>query len=301
MPLKNSILSVNNEQVSSNYNCFRGLVIVRRSSLSGRVWLVNELELEDYLKGIAEVPNGWPLEARKAQVIAARTFALRRIADPKADIFDIYDDTRDQVYYGYNYELNKPGIVQAVTATTGMAVIYGGQPALTYYHSDSGGATESVENAWGGQAFPYLKFTIDPWAKPVIWEATLSQSYTQDRFDDQLRKVGAVSETITDMIINERYPSGRLKTISLVTSTGKQVSMDISTFDYLTDSTYVKSMNFEVIKEGSVNAPNFILQGKGNGHGIGMSQWSAYNMAHAGQSYDQILKFFYSGVDIKVV
>lgn len=301
VPLKNSILSVNNEQVSNTYNCFRGLVIVRRSSLSGRVWLVNELELEDYLKGIAEVPNGWPLEARKAQVIAARTFALRRIADPKADIFDIYDDTRDQVYYGYNYELNKPGIVQAVTATTGMAVIYGGQPALTYYHSDSGGATESVENAWGGQAFPYLKFTTDPWAKPVIWEATLSQSYAQNRFDDQLRKVGAVSETITDMIINERYPSGRLKTISLVTSTGKQVSMNISTFDYLTDSIYVKSMNFEVIKEGSVNAPNFILRGKGNGHGIGMSQWSAYNMAHAGQSYDQILKFFYSGVDIKVV
>jgi len=301
IPLKDSILSIDNEQISNAYNCFRGLVIIRRSSLSGRVWLVNELELEDYLRGVAEVPNGWPLEARKAQAVAARTFALRRMADPKADIFNIYDDTRDQVYYGYNYEINKPGIIQAVVATTGIAVIYNGQPALTYYHSDSGGATENVENVWGGRAFPYLKFVVDPWAKPVIWEATLSQSYMQDRFDNQLRKIGAVSETITNMVINERYLSGRLKTISLVTSTGKQVSMDMPTFDYLTDSNYVKSMNFEITKEGSVNAPNFILQGKGNGHGIGMSQWSAYNMAQAGKSYDQILKFFYSGVDVKVV
>jgi len=59
-------------------------------------------------------------------------------------------------------------------------------------------------------------------------------------------------------------------------------------------------MNFEVAKQGSTVAPDFIFRGQGNGHGLGMSQWSAYNMANAGQTYDQILKFFYLGVDIRV-
>ena len=302
IPLKDSILSVSNEQVSSYYNQFRGVISIRRSSLSDRVWIVNELELEDYLKGIAEVPNNWPLEARKAQVVAARTFALRRMDTPKADIFDIYDDTRDQVYYGYNYEIDKPGIVQAVEATTNIAVLYGGQPALTYYHSDSGGGTDNVQDVWGGsQTISYLRAVDDPYAQSTTWSATLTQRYVHDRFDEQLNKAGANSATITDMIIDERYASGRIKKITLVTSNGKRATMDLSTFDYLTDSTHVKSMNFTVRKTGSSNSPDFILEGQGNGHGIGMSQWSAYNMANLGQTYDQILKFFYSGVTVELV
>lgn len=298
IPLKDSVLSINNSQISSYYNGFRGIITIRRSALSGRVWMVNELELEDYLKGIAEVPNAWPIEARKAQVVAARTFAMRRMETPKADIFDIYDDTRDQVYYGYDYEIAKPGIAQAVAATTGIAVMYAGQPALTYYHSDSGGATDTVANVWDGNNIPYLQSVVDPWAKSTPWEVTLFHNYVQDRFDDQLRKVNAVSEVIVDMIVDSRHSSGRVKSVTLVTSTGKRVSMGTKTFDYLTDSRYVKSMNFEITKTGSSVAPDFILKGQGNGHGLGMSQWSAYNMANAGQTYDQILKFFYPGVNI---
>lgn len=303
IPLKGSTLTLGNDGVSSAYNRFRGIIVIRRSSLSGNVWMTNELELEEYLKGLAEVPDTWPMEARKAQVIAARTFAIRRINDPKADIFDIYDDTRDQVYYGLTYELAKPGIAQAVDATTDLVVLYNNQPALTYYHSDSGGATENVENVWSSgdptKAIPYLRGVTDPHSKPVTWEANLSQSYIQNRFGDQLAKVGAGSgETIVEMVVNDRYPSGRLRSITLATSSGKRATMDLNTFDYLTDSNYVKSMNFTVTISGPGNAPDFILSGKGNGHGIGLSQWSAYNMANAGQTYEQILKFFYVGVSI---
>ena|GEM_PF-1689215 len=303
IPLKNSIITVSNDGISSSYNRFRGIMTVRRSSYSGNVWMVIELELEDYLRGLAEVPESWPMEARKAQVIAARTFAVRRINDPKADIFDIYDDTRDQVYYGFNHETNRPGISQAVDATTSLLVLYGGQPALTYYHSDSGGATEGVENVWSSgnaaKAIPYLVGVADPYSKPVTWEATLSQGYVQNRFSDQLTKAGAAAgETIASMMIDDRYPSGRLRNISLITSTGKRATMDLNTFDYLTDSNYVKSMNFTIIATGSNNAPDFILSGKGNGHGVGLSQWSSYNMASAGQTAEQILKYFYTGVSV---
>lgn len=305
IPLKNSILTVNNDKVSSQYNRFRGVITIRRSSLSGNVWMVNEVELEDYLKGLAEVPDSWPLEARKAQVVAARTFAVRRMKEPRADIFNLYDDTRDQVYYGYNYELNRPGIAEAVAATPGIIIKYGNDPILAYYFSDSGGATENVENVWSNgnpqRAIPYLKGVTDPYAKPINWEASLTQTYLRDIFGSTLEKIGAFSETIIDLIVDERHPSGRLKTITIVTSTGKQTTIGPATFEALVDTGFVKSSNFTVEKSGEANAPTIILKGKGWGHGVGMPQWSAYAMAQAGQTYDQILRYFYTGVNVGAV
>lgn len=302
IPLKNSIITVSNEKVSSTYNRFRGLIIVRRSSWSNNVWMINQLEVEDYLKGLAEVPDSWPIEARKAQVVAARTFAVKRIQDKRADIFDLYDDTRDQVYYGHVYEVNRPGIAEVVNATTGQYISYAGKPITAYYFSDSGGATENVENAWNNGnpnlAIPYLKGVTDPYAKPIEWEASLSQAYLREIFGKTLEKVGAFSETVTDLIVDSRYPSGRLQTLTIVTSTGKRATVGTATFEALVDTGYVKSANFTVSKSGADNSPTFILRGKGWGHGVGMPQWSAYNMAKAGQTFDQILKYFYTGVAI---
>lgn len=302
IPLKNSIITVSNEKVSSTYNRFRGLIIVKRSSWSNNVWMINQLEVEDYLKGLAEVPDSWPIEARKAQVVAARTFAVKRIQDKRADIFDLYDDTRDQVYYGHVYEVNRPGIAEVVNATTGQYISYAGKPITAYYFSDSGGATENVENAWNNGnpnlAIPYLKGVTDPYAKPIEWEASLSQAYLREIFGKTLEKVGAFSETVTDLIVDSRYPSGRLKSLTIVTSTGKRATVSTATFEALVDTGYVKSTNFVVSKSGADNSPTFILQGKGWGHGVGMPQWSAYNMAKVGQTFDQILKYFYTGVTI---
>jgi stage II sporulation protein D len=304
IPLRSSILTVNNEKVSSQYNRFRGIITIRRSAMSGNIWMVNEVELEDYLKGLAEVPDTWPLEARKAQVIAARTFAAKKLQAPRADIFNLYDDTRDQVYYGYNYELNKPGITVAVSATPGMIITYNNEPISAYYFSDSGGATENVENAWSNgnpqKATPYLKGVADPYAKPILWEATVEQAYLMDCFSGPLTKAAAIGETIVDLVIDNRYPSGRLSTLTLVTSTGKRITVTTAVFEASIDTGYVKSTNFTVEKFGAANSPTFILKGKGWGHGVGMPQWSAYNMASAGQTYDQILKYFYTGVNIGV-
>src|SRR6185369_5047816 len=99
--------------ISSGYNRFRGIIETRRSALSGNVWVVDTLELEDYLKGVAEVPNSWPLEAQKAQMVAARTYAAAKLTAPVADIFDIYSDTRDLVEDGYNYEIAHSNLVAA--------------------------------------------------------------------------------------------------------------------------------------------------------------------------------------------
>jgi len=305
IPLKNSIISIDNDKVSSQYNRFRGVITIRRSALSGNVWMVNELELEDYMRGLAEVPDSWPIEARKAQVVAGRTFAVKRMQSPRADIFHLYDDTRDQVYYGYIYEINRPGIAEAVATTTGIILKYNGEPITAYYFSDSGGTTENVENAWNNGnpnlAIPYLKGVTDPYAKPITWEASLTQPYMREIFNGLLNKIGAQSETVTDLTITEKYPSGRLKTIMLVTSTGKSTSINTATFEGLVDTGYVKSTNFTIEKTGVSNAPTFILRGLGWGHGVGLPQWSAYNMATAGQTYQQILQYFYTGVNVGTI
>jgi stage II sporulation protein D len=303
IPLRNSILTVANEKVNSQYNRFRGVITIRRSSLSNNVWMVNEVELEDYLRGLAEVPDSWPMEARKAQVVAARTFAVKKLRAPRADIFNLYDDTRDQVYYGYTYELNKPGIAVAVEATKGIVITYNGEPISAYYFSDSGGTTENVENAWNNGnpqlAVPYLKWVTDPYAKPIIWDATLTQAYITDCFSGPISRANAIGEVIMNLVVNERYPSGRFKTISLITSTGKQIPISTAVWEASIDTGFVKSTNFTVDNPGP--GPSFTLHGKGWGHGVGMPQWSAYNMANAGQTFEQILKYFYTGVNVAAV
>lgn len=305
VPLRKSVITIDNEKISSQYRQFRGIITMRRSSLSNNVWMVNDLELEDYLRGLAEVPDTWPLEARKAQLVTGRTFAVYRMRNPRADIFDLYDDTRDQVYYGYGYELARPGIAQVAELTKGMIVTYANEPIRAYYFSDSGGATENVENAWSGgnpsAAIAYLKGVTDPYAKPINWEASISQQYLMESFANSLTRIGAAGETIVDIVIDNRYPSGRLQTITFTTSTGKRFTVNTATFEGAIDTGYVKSTNFTISKTGADNSPTFLFSGKGWGHGVGMPQWSAYNMASAGQTFEQILKYFYTGVNVAVV
>jgi len=302
IPLNKIILRVQGENLSSRYGRFRGILEFRRSSYSGRPWVINELELEDYLKGVAEVPNNWPLEAIKAQMVAARTYAMRLRQNPVADIFHLYDDTRSQVYYGYDYELAKPNIAKAAQETKGMVVKYQGQLARTYYFSDSGGYTENVENVWAdgeiSRAIPYLVGVADPYAKPITWEFLMTQQYIWDRFDDDFHKVLSQVEVVTNFVIDSRFPSGRVRQVTFTTASGKKLTISGRRFDYLTHNTYVRSLMFNVAKTGSASSPEFKLSGKGWGHGVGMPQWGAHNMAQAGRNYQEILRFYYTGVNV---
>ncbi len=296
IPQNNALLTVRTSGIGSSYDTFRGIIEVRRSSMSSNVWVVNILELEDYMKGIAEVPEGWPAEAQRAQMVAARTYAVTKLTAPIADIFDIYDDTRDQVYFGYNYESSRPGLVAAAESTRGVIIRHNGVPISAYYFSDSGGYTENVENVWT-RVIPYLRAVPDPYAKPIEWTATLSQDYLQNRFDEAL-KVVPNTDVITGIAVTERNPSGRLKTITFTMQSGKVVPMSSKTFDYLTDNNEIKSMKFSVQLTGDPAYPSFVFTGQGWGHGVGMAQWGAKNMALQGKNYQEILTYYYTGVTI---
>jgi stage II sporulation protein D len=147
-----------NGRVSGTY---RGALDFRAGAFSG-VDAVNSLPLDSYLQGVVpdESPPSWPIEALKAQAVAARTYAVATMKP--AATFDLYPDTRSQVYGGVGAEERSTN--QAVGATRGEVVTYNGEPVVTFFFSTSGGRTEDVENTpLGNEPQPWLKSVDDPY------------------------------------------------------------------------------------------------------------------------------------------
>ena len=123
---------------------------------------VDALHLEDYVRGVVsdEMPSSWSPEALKTQAVAARTYAITSSVNGNG--FQLYQDTRSQMYGGVAAET--PSTDAAVAATRGQIVTYHGAPAITYFSSSSGGHTESIQNVWLSSApKPWLKGVTDPY------------------------------------------------------------------------------------------------------------------------------------------
>ncbi len=167
-----TLLDYRNGQ-SPQDNRFRNIVEYRYTVPAKTVWLINELPLDDYIKGLAETTNASPVEFQKVMATIARTYALYHYlrgvqfglvdASTKhsADHFHI-DSVYDQVYRGYNSELRLTGLTQAVEATRGVAVTYNNQIVITPYFSNSDGRTRDWTEVWGGAAMAWLKSVLVP-------------------------------------------------------------------------------------------------------------------------------------------
>jgi stage II sporulation protein D len=165
---------------------YRGSLVIRRG-----ISVVNELPLERYLRGVVpwEMPSHWSPDALRAQAVAARTYAL---ATRNADwTFDLYPDTRDQVYGGIRAE--KPSTNRAVGATAGRILTWGGEPARTYYFSTSGGRTESSHDAFRSPPIPYLRSVADPYDGGPHHDWTYRFTTTQLAAKLGLRGVSSIS------------------------------------------------------------------------------------------------------------
>ncbi len=149
---------------------------------------VHKVGLERYVRGVvsAEVPSEWPLAALEAQAIASRTYALT--AHAGASRFDVYSDTRSQVYRGAAAETAQTNA--AVAATAGQIVTYAGHPAITYFFASSGGMTEDVQNAWpGSEPQPWLRGVPDPYdaGSQSRWKLSMSFATAAARLRGLLR------------------------------------------------------------------------------------------------------------------
>jgi stage II sporulation protein D len=139
---------------------------------------VHRMPLETYVRGVvgAEMPASWPAAALEAQAVASRTYAITDHAGGSR--FDVYADTRSQVFVGTKAQTAQTDA--AVAATAGQVVTYGGQPAITYFFASSGGETESVQNAWPGSAAePWLRGVADPFDQGPLHSWTVSIPFAQ--------------------------------------------------------------------------------------------------------------------------
>ena len=185
---------------------------LRVTKAGAKLQLVNVVGLEAYLLGVVpgEMPKDWPLEALKAQAVAARTYAIGHLV--KAKGFDLYSDWRSQVYYGVASEA--PGPSRAVAETRGEIVTYGGAPAQTFYFSSSGGRTISSLDAFGTD-LPYLVSVDDQWdavSPNFRWPSQLLSGA-------QLAKRFGLAQAVTDVAYIAGAP-GRPAVIRLETAGG---------------------------------------------------------------------------------
>lgn len=165
----------------ANDNKFRGKLELRYTPATKNVWIINELPIEWYLKGIGETSNSSPMEYQKALLTAARTYAMYHVqhASKHADENYIVDAKYDQVYRGYGAEIRDPAVVAAVDATRGQIVTYGGVLAITPYYSRSDGRTRAWTEVWGGSGKPWLVSVAVSWDQGrTLWGHGVGMSAT---------------------------------------------------------------------------------------------------------------------------
>ena len=264
---------------------------------------VEELEMDKYLYGVvsAEMPANFEKEALKAQAIVARTYTEYKIyKGSKHENADICDDSkccqawiskekRFEKWNEVDRENNWNKITSAVDETSGKIITYDGAPINAFFHSNSGGTTETVANVWGGSNYPYLQSV----------ETSGEDSYTQYAStvtltkEEVLQKMQAEYPGTTidwtqekPIQITEYNESGRVKTIQIG---NKSISgVEARTIFGL------KSAKFNVQVGESVQ-----FDVVGYGHGVGLSQTGADAMAKTGATAEQIINHYYTGVKIE--
>jgi stage II sporulation protein D len=242
-------------QIDVGGSSYRGVLeVVPTAESSGSLNAVNALPVDQYVKGVVpnESPASWPLAALQAQAVAARSYAL---ADPvEGNGFDLYADTRSQVYGGLDSE--QPRGNEAASSTKGQVVMYGGKIAETFFSACSGGHTESVQNVFFGPPIPYLVGVPDPYdgACPLhTWKLTFSGREISARLgsylDGQLKRVVVTKRGVSPRIIWARlYGSGDVTKVR-----GDQLESALGAYDRWMD--FRKLVNGKVVGGGGTKEP----------------------------------------------
>lgn len=312
------------EHLSILGKSYRGYLKVAVST-KGALMLINELPLEEYLYGVVpkEAIPSWPKAALEAQAVAARSYALHNIKASRNPYYDLLPNTNSQEYGGLGAEYGTTN--EAVNATRGMVMLYNGQPIEALYHADGGGYTADSENVWGSKV-GYLRGVKDYVSEVKSgWTVTLSRSALEKKLKAVGKDVGTLREIILSplskrpMHVSDRDVSGRIKTVTLVgdrksltlsgTTLQSLLGLRSTLFDF-----YVNAERREAIdKIKKVKAShNFsskkdeliYIQGYGWGHGLGLSQWGAAEMAQGSKGnekdyYKKILGHYYTGISFK--
>ena len=340
-----SISTVEDDEfLSYNGKEYRGALVIFRLSGSDMT-VINVLDLEEYLYGVVpkEIATGHPLEALKAQAVAARTYTCTQLNKYDKWNFDLTYTTSDQAYGGVAAE--EEDTTKAVDKTRGEIVTYDGEPITTFYFATSAGFTESSENVWVSKV-PYLVAVEDKYQPENLSTSTWTKTFTVDELESILASKSQKIGNLIGLNILKKSPSGSVLELEFEgskdsytvtkesarfvygTSDVKSQFYDIETDASIkvidvdgnvatrtfsearvaadkgsekisteNDKIFVKGKNKD--KEYSYIPTKYTLNGKGWGHGVGMSQNGAIGMAREGFSYDEILKWYYTDVEIE--
>ena len=269
-------------------NKYYGDIYIKQ--VDSKLQIVNFVDIEKYLLGVVpyEMPSSFPLEALKAQTVIARSYAQTNINRKKKD-FDLYDDTRSQVYSGIP-KSRLSNVEKAIKETKGEVITYNGRVIDALFHSYSGGYTASAKEVYGND-IEYLKPVEDKYSKGVPMSVlTWTYLIPKSQFE---KEIGFIP---LDYDI-EYTESNRVKYIILYNEdrslekkyTGAEFRRKYST-------SKIKSTAYNInIENGDIK-----VVGSGYGHGVGFSQWSSKTMAEDEKmSYKDIINFFYTGVKIE--
>ena len=277
---------------------------------------INHVGLESYLPSVvgSEMPASWPQAALRAQAVAARTYALRQ--RKPADPFDLSATVSSQVYKGVDAET--PSTREAVLSTRGQVLMYGSSLANAVFHSSSGGATENSGDLWS-QQLPYLVSVPDfDQASPVqAWQQRLEPEQLQQAFAEigGAQRIDVLSTTSTGRVRQARVsgPSGTLVVSGAQLRSRLGLRSTMVRFELVPTELATSELaalpplpllpeQYEVggfQPQVQLPLPSLLAVGRGYGHGVGMSQWGALGLAQRGQSYDQILRHYYRGTELR--
>ncbi len=280
--------------VSLNGSRYRGSLEIRpHPENPSRFNLINTVMLEDYLLSVvpSESPASWPIESLKAQAMAARTYAVANWRKREALGFDMNADTSDQMYTGIQGE--QPASSEAVKATQNQIIAFQGKPITALFFSSSGGYTDSSLEVWGVD-LPYIQPVkdFDQAAPRYRWDKTMTPNQVQAA----LTKLGLNVGTLQKIEALETTPQGRVKKIRFSGSTGN-AEVDANKFRFAAG---LSSTRWTVSVEGQPPR-SFRFDGGGWGHGLGMSQWGARQMAADGKNASEIIHHYYTGVEIQAL
>ncbi|MBR5741659.1 MAG: SpoIID/LytB domain-containing protein, partial [Firmicutes bacterium] len=331
---------------------YRGGVLL--SAWEQYITVSNLVGIEQYLYGVinAEMYHTNPIEALKAQAVAARSFACVAQNTHKTYGFDVCSTAHCQVYRGVSGETVET--TEAVDATAGQCIRYDGEIVRAYYSSNNGGWIMDIKDAWGSTA-PYLVAKADPYTPVVAWNAT----FTYDELAEKMKAAGKDVGTVTSVEITQYTSYGYVTELTITGTDGTAVLKGSQVMNAISN-TAIRSQSFLLVdntkeatlytlseaEEGTSSSQAEIssrtgtvtvldadgntvelnttdlsvrgetqtiklptaaeeagvksvsLYGTGNGHSVGMSQDGAKEMARQGFTYDEILKFYYTGVEV---
>ncbi len=244
---------------------------------------VNHVDLEHYLYSVvgAEAVSTWPIEALKAQAVAARSYALYKRSTGANSIYDVDTTVNTQVYKGLDTEYTTTH--EAVDSTLGQIMTYDNQVILAAFHSSSGGYTENVEDVWSSP-LPYLRAVVDYDHKAPVFE--WQQIFPVSRIKTLVAGVG----NIRGLQPVKMTPRGRIVTMKV---TGDRGSANLSGKE-IRQALELRSTLFRMSTDGT----NVRVSGRGFGHGLGLSQWGAYYLAQQGVDYHRILAHYYQNANL---